>query len=141
MNKDNLETESNHKYDPEKYNALIKHELSHSFYNILSGNSHKPVWLCEGVAIHTSGQNKFKKQPVEFKEFLQFYENGGNGVYGESGFFVQFIIEKFGKEKLLNLVKESKKIKSEEEFNQISSKEYGFGLNYDEINRIYKNSV
>jgi len=141
LNKDNLETESNHKYEPEKYHALIKHELSHSFYNILSGGTHKPVWLCEGVAIHTSGQNKFKKQPIKFKEFLQFYENGGSGVYKESGFFVQFIVEKFGKEKLLDLIKRSKNTNSESEFNSLFAKEYGFGLNYNAINKVYKEDM
>ena len=141
LNRDNLEKESNHKYDPERYSALIKHELSHSFYEVLSNNIHKPVWLCEGVAIHTSGQNKFKKQPVEFKEFLKFYEIGGSGVYEESGFFIQFLIEKFGKEKLLNLIKSSKNTKTEEEFNELFTREYGFDLNYSEINRIYTESI
>lgn len=138
LNRDNLEKESSHKYNPEKYYALIKHELSHSFYDILSENTHKPIWLCEGVAIHTSGQNKFRKQPIEFKEFLQFYEHGGSGVYEESGFFVEFLVKKFGKQKLLDFIKELKNVKTETKFNKLFIKEYGFNLNYDEINKNYK---
>jgi len=141
LNRDNLEKESNHKYDPEKYCALVKHELSHSFYDIISNNTHKPIWLCEGVAIYTSGQNEFKRQPIEFKEFLKFYENGGSGVYEESGFFVEFLVQKFGKQKLLNLIKESKNAKSEAEFNELFCKEYGFELEYEEINNEYKKFI
>lgn len=141
LNRDNLEKESNHKYDPEKYHALIKHELSHSFYNILTGGNYKPIWLNDGVAVYISGQNKFKKQPTEFKKFLQFYENGGSGVYDESGFFVEFLIEKFGKEKLLGFIKNLKSVNTESEFNELFTKEYGFGLTYDEINKIYRENV
>src|SRR3990167_8310475 len=45
------------------YHSLIKHELSHLFYKILSAGKQGPVWLSEGVAIYTSGQNKLKTKP------------------------------------------------------------------------------
>src|SRR3989344_5429446 len=83
LNKDSFEKESSHKYNPDEYSALIKHELSHCFYNILSGYHHFPIWLGEGVASYTSGQNNLKTQ---------------------------------------------------EEFDKFFVKEYGFSLNYDEIN-------
>lgn len=134
LNRDNFEKESNHKYNPDKYAALIKHELSHLFLNILSGGHGKPVWLTEGFAIYTSGQNKFNKKPTDFKKFLEFHNNGGEGVYAESGFFVQALVEKFGKQKLLDLAKELKNKKTKEEFGQFFSKEYGFDLSYDEVN-------
>ena len=136
LDRNSLEKESSHKYKPETYKATVKHELSHLFYRILCSGANKPDWLWEGTATYTSGQNKFKKQPTEFKEFLEFYEKSGKGVYYESGFFVQFLVEKFGKQKLLNLIKESKNIKTESEFNQLFAKEYGFNLNYDEINAL-----
>lgn len=134
LSRDNFEKESSHKYDSEKYSALIKHELSHLFYNILSGHCRAPVWLSEGFAIYTSGQNKFKKKPVEFGKFLEFYNDGGSGVYSESGFFVQAIVEKFGKQKLFNMVKNLKGLDTKEKFEQSFAKEYGFQLTYGEIN-------
>ena len=134
LNKDNFEKESNHKYNPNEYSALIKHELSHSFYNILSSYSHFPFWLGEGVAIYTSGQNNFKNKLEKFSEFLDFYDQGGKGVYSESGFFIQALVEKFGKQKLLNIIKQVKNLKTREEFDKFFAKEYGFNLNYDEIN-------
>jgi hypothetical protein len=75
LDRNKYEKESNHKYNPETYKALIKHELSHAFYNILSNGKYNPRWLCEGVAIYTSGQNKFKKPIVKFTNFLDFYDN------------------------------------------------------------------
>jgi len=134
LNKDNLEKESDHKYNPDEYSAFIKHELSHSFYNILSSGNAKPIWLNEGVAIYTSGQNKFKKKPTEFSKFLEFYDKGGKEIYGEAGFFIQALVEKFGKQKLFGLIKDLKSLKGKEEFEKFFAKEYGFGLNYEEIN-------
>ena len=134
LNKDNLEKESNHKYNPNEYHALIKHELSHSFYNILSGYNHFPSWLSEGVVIYTSGQNKFRNKPDKFSKFLEFYDHGRKGVYDETGFFVQILVEKFGKQKLFDLIKGLKNIKTKEEFERLFAEQYGFNLTYDEIN-------
>ncbi len=135
LNRDNFEKESSHKkYEPEKYAAFIKHELSHCFYHILAGYSRFPAWLDEGTAIYTSGQNRFKKKPEKFGTFLEFYEHGAEGVYAESGFFVQILVEKFGKQKLLELIKGLKSIKTKEEFERFFAKHYGFPLDYEEIN-------
>ncbi len=135
LNKDNFGKESDHVYHPDEYSALIKHELSHSFYNILAGGNHTPVWLNEGVAIYTSGQIKFKKKPIVFSKFLEFYEVGGKEVYSEAGFFVDGLVEKFGKQKLLNFIKNLKNIKTKEKFEESFTKEYGFNLTYEEINK------
>lgn len=134
LDRNNFEKESSHKYKPETYKATVKHELSHLFYGILCGRANKPDWLWEGTATYTSGQNKFKKSVTKFKEFLEFYEKSGGGVYYESGFFVQFLVEKFGKQKLLDLIKSLKNIKTKEELEQLFSKQYGFNLTYNEIN-------
>lgn len=134
LNRDNWEKESNHKYDPDKYAATIKHELSHSFYNILSKNNSSPKWLTEGVAIYTSGQNKYHKKLTEFSKFLEFYDHGGSGIYDEPGFFVEELVKKFGKQKLLNFIKEQSKLTTRQDFEQLFAQTYGFNLNYDEIN-------
>jgi hypothetical protein len=96
----------------------------------------KPVWLCEGVAIYTSGQN-MGKHPVEsFKEFLNFHENGGKGVYAESGFAVYLLIKEFGKEKLLDLIKGLKSIVSQKDFTALFVKIYGLEPTYDMFNKL-----
>lgn len=134
LNKDNFEKESNHKYDAAEYEAFVKHELSHSFYSVLSKGQWKPVWLNEGVAIYTSGQNKFKKQPTEFKNLLESYDYGKKQVYSEAGFVVGLLIEKYGKKKLLELISNLSNTKSESDFSILFNKVYGFEPNYKGLN-------
>lgn len=134
LNGRNFKRESSHKYDSKEYRRLIKHELSHLFFNVLSNGCHKPIWLNEGLAIYTSGQAEFRKKTVKFKKFLEFYDNGGREVYDEAGFFIQFLIEKFGKKKLLGLIKNLSKSETKKQFEKLFSKTYGFNLRYKEIN-------
>jgi len=136
LDKDNFERESDHKYSEKSYNALIKHELVHLFFSKLSKNRKKPYWLNEGVAIYVSGQLEFKKMPEKFGEFLDFGENVGKGIYKESGFFIELLVNKFGKEKLLELIRRLPEINSEESFKKLFKEIYGFELSYGEVNRI-----
>jgi hypothetical protein len=136
LDRENFEKESDHKYSDETYRALVKHELSHCFYHILSNQEHKPIWLNEGVAIYTSGQNKFKKKPTEFKKFLQFYDEGGGSVYFESGFAVESLVKKYGKAKLLELIKRLENIRSKEEFDVLFKTIYGFESTYENFNSL-----
>ena len=137
LDKNNFEQQSSHKYSDRYYASLIKHELSHLFYKIVSKNRRGPVWLSEGVAIYTSGQTKLKSRPKEFKNFLEFYDKGGSEVYAESGFAVEALVGAFGKNKLLKLIKSLPEANTEKDFNVIFRKIYGFELNYKSINRIY----
>lgn len=126
-----FETESNHKYSDEEYFALIKHELVHCFSNIFSNFSKTPVWLLEGISIYLSGQNRLKTKPKKFEKFIDFFDKDGKEVYAESGFAVMFLVEKYGKEKLLNLLKEAKKSETQESFADLFQSIYGFELSYD----------
>lgn len=136
LDKDNFEEESNHEYNDESYTALIKHELVHLFFSKLSKGRKKPYWLNEGVSIYVSGQLKFKKKIEKFEEFLDFGEKAGKGVYKESGFFIELLVEKFGKEKLLELIKRLPEINSEESFKNLFKEIYGFELSYDGANKL-----
>ncbi len=131
---------SSHKYSKEHYSSLIKHELSHLFYKILTGDKRGPVWLSEGVAIYTSGQHKSRTVPSEFKNFLTFYSHGGSGVYAESGFVVEILVRNFGKNKLLKLIKSLRSISDEKQFNRVFKRIYGFQISYRSINNYYTNS-
>ncbi len=137
LNRKNLEKESSHIYHKEKYLATVNHELSHLFFSALSENGYHPVWFAEGLAIYTSGQNKWKKRPEKFPTLLNFEENGGSGVYSESGFVIDILIKKFGKKKLLDLIKQSKDSKNGNDFKKIFSKIYKFNLNFRNINNLY----
>lgn len=142
LNRKNFKTESNHKYSDKKYIALLKHELCHLFFNKISKETHKPKWLNEGISLFLSGQNKLKKNiPIEFKNFFKFYgkdTDNKDNVYQESGFVVETLINKFGKEKILELIKSCSIANTEEKFEKSFNKIYGFDLNYANINKIYK---
>jgi hypothetical protein len=131
--------ESNHKYYTDKtYEALLKHEISHAFYSILSSRKTSPRWLCEGVAIYTSGQNKFKKPITKFNNFLSFYDNGGGDIYYESGFAIEVLVKKYGKKKLLKLISSLKTVRNKNDFSKLFNKIYGFRLSYKEFNSLLK---
>jgi len=136
LDRKNLEKESSHKYTEETYSAFLKHEISHTFYSIISKGKTSPKWLCEGVAIYTSGQNKFKKIPTKFENFLDFYENGGSSIYYESGFVMELLVKKYGRGKLLKLISKLNTVRNKDEFYKLFKSIYSFPLNYNKLNSL-----
>lgn len=139
LDKKYYEKESCHKYSPKAYSYLIKHELSHVFtqtYSNIFEKSIKPDWLWEGLALYLSGQNRTKNKPKQFKNFLKYYSQNikNPGVYKESGFVVGLLINKYGKNKLLKLIKSLKKINSNKKFDKKFEEIYGFKLEYKNFN-------
>jgi len=125
---ENYEKGSIHKYSQEEYFSLIKHELSHLFYQILS-QGQEPCWLDEGFAIFSSGQLNNKKRIKKFENFLDYYKQANEGIYKKSDFAVEVLVKKFGKEKVLNFLTELPKIKNEENFKKKFQKHFGINLN------------
>jgi len=139
LSPESYEKESIHKYSDDEYYSLIKHELSHLFYNIFSKNNYYPVWLDEGFAIYSSGQLATKKKPKKLKKFLDYYSQGGEGVYEESGFVVEGLIKKFGKEKVLEFVKLLSNVRGEKIFKEAFEKFFGLELSYESIQELLQN--
>ena len=137
LDQDKFPTESKHKEIGDKeYRALIKHEFCHAFQTA-SGYFWKPNWLREGLCHYVSGQIEFEKNPKLFKYFLNFYEKTGAEVHWESGWVVKLFVDKFGKEKLMELFKEAKNKKPDEEgFKKIFAEVYGIELNYKDLNKL-----
>lgn len=133
LSPESYEKESNHKYSDDEYFRLIKHELSHLYSKTLF-DSYKPIWFNEGIAIYTSGQNIVKKKPKKFSQFLDFYDKGGGGVYWESGFAVEILINEMGKEKFLKALKGIKTPITEKSFRQYFKKNFSIDLTYDWFN-------
>lgn len=134
LDKENFEKESNHIYRENYYVALLKHELCHLFYWTVCRGYTKPRWLNEGICTFTSGQLELKKRPDKIDEFLDFYDvitKGEKMVYDECGFVVEWLINKHGKEKLLELIKRSKDYQSEEKFKELFEEIYKFKLSYE----------
>ena len=121
----------------ERYKKLIKHELSHCFYQILSKYNSKPDWLWEGCAVYLSEQLNLKTKPEIFTDFLNHFEPTNDGsVYQESGFVVEKLVKTFGKEKLLMLIKGLPENKSSESFDKLFYTTFGFKLSYESINNL-----
>jgi hypothetical protein len=138
LDKKNIEKESCHKYSKETFENRIKHELAHSFFEILSKGNVFPLWLNEGVGTYVAKQDKeirFEK----FERFLKFYSNWELEGYGESYLVIKLLIKNFGKTKLLKLIKSLSKIKSEKEFNSLFNKIYQSFPTYKFFNQLLKN--
>lgn len=136
LDRKNFEKESCHKYSDKIYSGLIKHEICHPFFRILSGKKDYPLWLNEGIAVYLSKQIEEKICPKKFSNFLEFYNKINKKMYDESGFVVAILIKKFGKQKLLELIKSLKNVDSEKDFEKEFKKIYKFRLNYKEINKL-----
>lgn len=141
LDRQKFNTETDNSYSDEIYIALLKHELCHLFFSKISHGVHNPNWLDEGISIYLSGQNKLRKKvPTKFNNFLKFYKIDTidkDSVYDESGFVVETLVKKIGKNKILNLIKSCKIANTKEKF-EISFKEiYNFDLNYNSINKLY----
>lgn len=129
LSPESYEKESRHKYSDKEYYSLLKHELSHLFY-ITFSKWKGPIWLDEGFAIYTSNQLSTKERPKEFKNFLKYYSYEDEKVYSESGFVVEELINKYGKEKVIGFLKVLSNVNSEDEFKKEFEKYFGLELDY-----------
>lgn len=136
---DKLETESDHKKDEKKYKALIAHELCHLFVGIVSRRTPLagPMWWNEGLSVYLSGQINFRKRPNKFVGFLNSNRENPVPAYNEGGFVVELLVNKYGKEKIIELVKSLGDYKNEGDFDKFFERVYGFELSYEKINEIY----
>lgn len=134
----NINVESIQKFDEVGYKALIKHELCHLFYNSVSNGVTGPSWLCEGMSIYLSGQTNLKiwKKPEKFDGFLESSWENMRKAYGEGGFVVELLVRKFGKDKIIQLVKSLSEIEPEK-FGEKFAEIYGFHLSYEKVNELY----
>jgi len=140
LNPKNYKKDSNHIYNEKEYKARIKHELSHAFFGMKTRRSnYKPLWLNEGIAIFTSGQNKFRKKILKFEKFLNFHDKSSNeegSVYEEAGFVINLLVKKFGEERLMKLIESLDNVKNKKDFEKSFKKIYGFSIGYDKLNNL-----
>ncbi len=124
-----------HKKDIWNYTRCIRHEVAHAvFFTYTNWSKFSITRLNEGMSIYLSGQLIEKRKPEKIEKCLEFRNTTGDEVYNEAGFVIQILIEKHGKEKILNLIKASWTISSKEEFFEKFKGIYGFELSYETIN-------
>lgn len=132
---DAYEKDSCHNYSDEDFFMTIKHELAHCFWRLFSERG-LPLWMNEGLAIYLSGKIDEEKIRGGFSDFLKYYNTFGKGNYFESGFAVRLLIERFGKEKFLELLKKLDSVESEDEFHDLFERVYGFRIGYGKMNEM-----
>jgi len=136
---DKLETESDHKKDEAKYRALITHELCHLFVSAIEKKSPPmgPMWWNEGISTYLSGQLLFKKRPEKFIGFLDSNRENPRPAYNEGGFVIELLVEKFGKDKLIEMLTYLRDSSPTTTFKDDFNAVYGFELSYEKINELY----
>lgn len=127
-------TEGIHKSD--SHPKRIKHELAHLFYAKLTKGEFRPACLNEGLAFYLDGRGG---HPVsDERKYVApdyFYDYDGH-VYGPSSYTVKTLIDKFGKDKMLSLIKKIRPGLTEDNFNKLFHDIYGFNFNKEDLKKI-----
>lgn len=106
FNSESFEKYSTHK--KEEFNAILIHELTHVFTGYVLKFFY-PKWLHEGLAGYVAEQYKgkiIKKENItELSELHSLEGWNKNNKYLESFLFTKFLFDQFGKEKMLDFMK------------------------------------
>lgn len=116
------ENPNNNDWTKEEYKMVIFHELIHGIQNILFGIT--PEWLNEGIAkyldkTYNKGikwliENYINKRDIpHLKEIEEEFGYHDYDSYDYAYLMVSYLIEKLGKEKFIELLKDSNKLNNE----------------------------
>lgn len=125
--------ESSHD-DIKRFWKVLKHEYAHIYYNNITGCS-VPRWLNEGVACYLAEQKKEEPSRESLLNPNIYFDKGGKDIYVVGYFWVEFLIMKYGKSKLLKLIKTINSKTTKNKFNADFKKIYGFGLTKQELSK------
>jgi len=121
-----------------EFEMLLAHEINHIFAN--QSNLYKgPYWFTEGLAMYVAGQipGKTYKRKADFtKDKTRFYlfyrlimKRLSDEMYIPQYYAVKYIVDKFGKVKLLRLMKSYSKNMNKLVYEKNFKKIYGFSYN------------
>ncbi len=133
LNPKNFVNESSYNYTSEDIKKLIKHELCHTFYSLIT-QKNGPRWFTEGLALNVAEQLTNYKKPTQFKGFLN-----GENLYQESAYAVKLLFDNFGKEKVLEFTNSLRGVYDSAVSNKFAEV-FGFELNYISFNSLLANS-
>ena len=137
LGRKNYETESNHRYSKKEYVGLLRHEICHLFIGVYVKNGYCPRWFNEGICGYVSGQIKLNPKPKAFQKFLNQYDKWGGKAYSESYNAIEVLINKYGKTKLIKLLKSLNELKNKIQFDKKFMEIYGFAPNYKKFNELF----
>lgn len=91
----------------ERYQKVIKHELAHIYTDSINKNT--PAWLSEGVSCYIADQDyykKYDKSQISVKLLNSYARpNFDSTIYGVGRSMVDLIINKYGKDELIELIR------------------------------------
>lgn len=103
---------SNHK-NQSGWIKTFRHEMNHIWYDRLMGSPF-PFWLAEGLAMYFAGQKPYKAGIDTLLKIVKIEKEKEwrTLLYKLGGYWVYFLIDNFGKEKMMRLLKEIRKDKT-----------------------------
>jgi len=128
--------ESSHKSRQDFWKTL-KHEYCHLYYKKITGNT-CPDWLNEGLACFLAKQVKPKLNIDESLDVLKNFPVGKGDVYKIGYFWVGLLLKKFGKLRLIKLLRSFKPETSEHDFAKIFYKIYKIKFDNKGLEKIFK---
>lgn len=141
LDRKNYEKESNHKYSKKEYVGLLRHEICHLFLGNYVKRGYCPKWFNEGICGYASGQIKLRPKPKQFQKFLSQYDEWDGKAYFESYNSIDVLINKYGKIKLIKLLKSLQELKNKTQFDKKFKQIYGFAPNYKKFNELFLREV
>jgi hypothetical protein len=128
FNPEIFEKVSSHKI--EEFRQILKHEYCHAYYARLT-NGYRPLWLNEGLACFLSGKKLILKDDYKDKllDIFSYFDKTNSDIYKVGQYWVQFLLEKFGKKKFINLIKAMRLISTERQFSDKFYEIYSFKFN------------
>lgn len=123
-----VESETSHK--KETFYFTLKHEIAHIYF-FRNACKSTPKWLNEGLAYYLAKQ-KYNDKPLnEIVKSINFFFKFNSNYYFHAAKLVTLLIEKYGKEKILLLIKSW--YMSEEDFAKNFKEIYGFNLSEEDL--------
>ena len=113
--------------DIKRFWLVLKHEYVHLYWHQIT-KAWNPRWLNEGLACYLAGQEKKTPSQEVVIDVQEYFSHGGMFVYGLGYFWVNYLVKKFGKTKLLNLIKSVDADITAKKFEVKFKRIYGFGL-------------
>lgn len=130
-------SESTHKKD--EFWQVFKHEYFHVYFAQIT-KGHFPRWLNEGLACYFSGK-KLVLKDGDRKNLLNifiYYEGSDKGLYAVGQFWVEYFIKKFGRGKMVELIKNTATVKNSRQFASLFNRIYGFKFNKSSFTKLIK---
>jgi len=125
LNPNVYERESSHKQSDFWVN--LKHEYCHAYYTQIT-KTHYPVWLNEGLASYLSGKKLVITDSDKEKllNLFNYFDKVDKDVYTVGQFWVEYLINKYGQNKFLKLIKSFDANLNSRLFSQKFYQIYGF---------------